>query len=275
MGNESGQEPNRLFFAEHNKVIEETLRQAGGIIEQARRLTLHWQATVHYLLANVVRSSPKRMVPVLEAPTTSSASMFLAAAGYYREATIILRALIDLVLWEWVVRRATRDPRRNASLFGMQSRVHGPESDDLSMLFQLPEVKEYIRAMRVRARDEDHYRRLIEPVVESVVGGGLRKQLSEMSHGVPWGWNILHYDELIPYPDYSAEGLGQWFETFATTMRWTAAWCNLMFPDLMRWSANEPLEEEYGIAAHHDVWWNPVLDVAQIEFFMTWDPQVD
>ncbi|MBE3598512.1 MAG: hypothetical protein IMX02_06835 [Limnochordaceae bacterium] len=127
-------------------MIRESSERAGAAFDEALKLALQWAPIVHFL-SETGEIQTWRAQPLVEAPTGSWASIYLAASGYYREATALLRSVMDLVLWEWMVRRTTKDSLRNAPLFFSEAQFSGPRSEDIPKLLELPEAAIYRAAI--------------------------------------------------------------------------------------------------------------------------------
>jgi hypothetical protein len=62
----------------------------------------------------------EKTYPLIEAPVTGTATLWLASSGYYRQAMALLRDMIDLVLWAWKIRNDDNPRSHHNSAAGNQ-----------------------------------------------------------------------------------------------------------------------------------------------------------
>ena len=262
-GKESDMVERPKFFQAHDRLQEQTLAlYTQESWDHLMGYSAWWNALIHYLIDEY----SEQQYPLMEAPTTTDATLWLASCGYYRQATALLRDLLDLVLWSWKIRH-----NENAGRVLKDGKKHywGIRDKDIPSIIDGPMVARY-RTFVGNNIPEIFHQKLISPVNPERIQS-FRHELHGHVHAKPDHWNIESYANHVPIAQFNAQQWRKWEKSYVTVQFWCATWSLLMFPGLMRWSQDTPLEAVYEMPQdHHDIWWLPALPDETMYFFHEW-----
>jgi hypothetical protein len=257
------------FFESHHRLQDETLTLLHDLTwDELLAYDAWWLSVGHYLVDGFHKQPSTIANPLFEAPITGKAALWLATSGYYRQATALLRDMVDLVLWEWKFRQGLGV----SGLDFTESKDKGVRNSDIPKIVQGSRVDRYRQFIQRAVQSPERQTRLLA-CVDSQAIQNFRTHLNNAVHGAPGEWNILHYPEWVPIPQLSPTRWQEWQREYCTVESWCATWCLFMFPDLMTWSRHTPLENTEEVEGCHDIWWLPALNDETMFFFHEVDCQ--
>lgn len=251
------------FFQAHDRLQNQTLAlYSPDDWDNLLAYNAWWNALIHYLLEEYSENT----YPLIEAPVTGTATLWLASSGYYRQAMALLRDMIDLVLWTWKIRNDDNPRSHHNSAAGNQRLQWGIQNKEIPHIIHGPLVEHYRTFIHDNVAETLHHK-LLSPVDPKAVQD-FRQDLHGHVHADPARWNVVSYSNHLPIVQFNSLQWKQWAENYITVQFWCATWSLLMFPDLMTWSTNTPLETVYEMPnACHDIWWLPALPTETMYFF--------